>query len=261
MIRGIAIVGGNGSGKTTLGKALAGHLGWKAMDVEDYYFKPSSIPYAAPRTKEEVMQLLLADMKAHKQFVFSSVNCDYGPEINSLYDCVIYLQVSKEIRLARVKQRAVDMFGNRVLDGGDMYAQEQQFFQFVACHSPYSLSRAICPSNIETEQNDVAVLHDVLLALRTDEALFTGSGGRAAFEEQFIVDDFRADEAAFDVGMDLSGSLRSLRPLFDGPGPHFRLAGRQEGHEAEEVVGALDEEVETALLDAEVREEFALLLF
>ena len=132
MIRGIAIVGGNGSGKTTLGKALAGHLGWKAMDVEDYYFKPSSIPYAAPRTKEEVMQLLLADMKAHKQFVFSSVNCDYGPEINSLYGCVIYLQVSKEIRLARVKQRAVDMFGNRVLDGGDMYAQEQQFFQFVA---------------------------------------------------------------------------------------------------------------------------------
>ena len=45
---------------------------------------------------------------------------------------MIYLQVSKEIRLARVKQRAVDMFGNRVLDGGDMYAQEQQFFQFVA---------------------------------------------------------------------------------------------------------------------------------
>lgn len=132
MIRGIAIVGGNGSGKTTLGKALAGHLGWKAMDVEDYYFKPSSIPYAAPRTKEEVMRLLLADMKAHKPFVFSSVNCDYGPEINSLYDCVIYLQVSKEIRLARVKQRAVDMFGNRVLDRGDMYAQEQQFFQFVA---------------------------------------------------------------------------------------------------------------------------------
>jgi len=118
MIQRIAIVGGNGSGKTTLGKALAGLLGWKAMDVEDYYFKPSSIPYAAPRTKEEVMQLLLADMKAHKQFVFSSVNCDYGPEINRLYDCVIYLQVSKEIRLARVKQRAVDMFDNRVLDGG-----------------------------------------------------------------------------------------------------------------------------------------------
>ena len=73
MIQGIAIVGGNGSGKTTLGKALADHLGWKAMDVEDYYFKPSSIPYADSRTKEEVTQLLLADIKHHKRFVFSSV--------------------------------------------------------------------------------------------------------------------------------------------------------------------------------------------
>lgn len=135
MIQGIAIVGGNGSGKTTLGKALAARLGWKAMDVEDYYFNPSSVPYAEPRTKGEVTQLLLADMKAHKRFVFSSVNCDYGPEINRLYSCVIYLQVPGDIRLARVKQRAVDKFGNRVLEGGDMYEQEQQFFKFVASRS------------------------------------------------------------------------------------------------------------------------------
>lgn len=135
MIHGIAIVGGNGSGKTTLGKALARHLGWQAMDVEDYYFRPSSNPYADPRTKEEVIQLLLADMKKHKRFVFSSVNCDYGPEINRHYACVIYLQVSTDIRLARVKQRAIDKFGHRVLEGGDMYGQEQKFFNFVASRS------------------------------------------------------------------------------------------------------------------------------
>lgn len=135
MIQGIAIVGGNGSGKTTLGKALADHLGWKAMDVEDYYFKPSSIPYADSRTKEEVTQLLLADIKHHKRFVFSSVNCDYGPKINAFYTCVIYLRVPRDVRLARIAQRAVDKFGTRVLAGGDMYEQEQEFFQFAASRS------------------------------------------------------------------------------------------------------------------------------
>ena len=46
-------------------------------------------------------------------------------------ECVIYLQVPLDIRFNRVKQRAFDKFGDRVLVGGDMYEQEQEFFDFV----------------------------------------------------------------------------------------------------------------------------------
>ena len=131
MSHGIAIVGANGSGKTTLGKHLADLLGYKHMDVEDYYFKDSAIPYANPRTREEVQELLLADIKKQGQFILSAVNCDFGDDINAMYDCVIYINAPLEIRLNRVKQRSVNKFGSRVLEGGYMYEQEQNFFNFV----------------------------------------------------------------------------------------------------------------------------------
>ena len=132
LYHGIAIVGANGSGKTTLGKHLADLMGYKHMDVEAYYFKASTIPYINPRTKEEVQELMIADIKKYNNFVLSSVNCDYGREINSLYNYVIYIKAPLDIRLERVKKRSVDKFGIRVLEGGDMYEQEQKFFKFVA---------------------------------------------------------------------------------------------------------------------------------
>lgn len=128
----IAIVGGNGSGKTTLGRRLADLYSLKHMDVEDYYFKESKIPYANPRTRDEVGELILADVKKYKRFVLSAVCGDFGSEINALYDCVIYIQAPLELRMERVRKRAVDKFGERVLEGGDMYEQEQGFFEMVA---------------------------------------------------------------------------------------------------------------------------------
>lgn len=132
MNHGIAIVGGNGSGKTTLGKYLAELLGYKHMDVEDYYFHNSTIPYTKPRTKEEVQNLILADIETHHRFIVSSVNADMGCTINAFYECIVYIDVPLDIRLERIKARAFDKFGDRVLEGGDMYEQEQHFFCFVA---------------------------------------------------------------------------------------------------------------------------------
>lgn len=132
MCHGIAIVGANGSGKTTLGSHLADLLGYKHMDAEDYFFEDSEIPYTNPRAKEKVQELLLADIKRHGQFIITAVNCDFGKEINAMYDYVIYLQAPLKIRLARLKQRSVNKFGSRVLKGGDMYVQEQEFYNFAA---------------------------------------------------------------------------------------------------------------------------------
>ncbi|WP_102399015.1 hypothetical protein [Haloimpatiens massiliensis] len=71
------------------------------------------------------------DTVKYPNFIISAVNGDLGDKINSLYECVIYLTVPLEIRLKRVKQRSYDKFGDRVLAGGDMYEQEQGFFDSV----------------------------------------------------------------------------------------------------------------------------------
>lgn len=100
--------------------------------IEEYCFEASVIPYAKPRTREQVQELLLADMNKYGQFILSAVNGDFGDDINAMYDCVIYMKAALNIRLHRIKQRSIDKFGKRVLEGGDMYEKEQKFFDFVA---------------------------------------------------------------------------------------------------------------------------------
>ena len=133
---GICVCGLNGSGKTTLAGALAKELNFRHMDIEQYYFTSSNNPYLSSRTREEVERLLLKDIQQNPCFVFSAVNGDMTPEINAKYDLVVYLAVPLAIRMKRIRQRAVDQFGDRVLPGGDMYEQEEKFFAFAEKRTP-----------------------------------------------------------------------------------------------------------------------------
>ncbi len=133
---GICVCGLNGSGKTTLASALAEELAFNHMDVEDYYFTSADNPYATARTREEVEELLLTDIRQHPCFVFSAVNGNMTAEINGYYDLIIYLEVPLDIRMKRIRQRAVDKFGDRVLPGGAMYEQEEKFFAYAEKRKP-----------------------------------------------------------------------------------------------------------------------------
>ena len=148
MPKGIAIVGLNGSGKTTLGRGLAERLGYYRMDVEDYYFPKSDVPYAVARTREEVERLLLADIAEHGDFVLSAVCADFAA-IEPFYELIVYLEAPQNERMARIRQRSVDKFGSRVLPGGDMYEQEESFFAFAAKRTPDKIEKWIktvdCP--------------------------------------------------------------------------------------------------------------------
>ncbi len=135
MAKGIIICGLNGCGKTTTGRLVAEKLGIKRMDVEDYYFLDLEIPFTVSRTKDEVRQLMWADIQKHKNYVLSSVGCDWGENIESTYALAVFLSAPKETRMARIDHREVIRFGDRVLEGGDMYEQQQQFRRFVAGRS------------------------------------------------------------------------------------------------------------------------------
>ncbi len=141
MTKGIIVFGGNGSGKTTLGRELARVLKYKHIDIEDYYFNDAEIPYSAPRSREECIALMLEDIEKYGSFVLSSVRGNLGEKIPSMYECAVYLSAPLEIRLDRVKKRAYEKFGNRVLKGGDMYEQEQRFFDVVASRSLEDIER------------------------------------------------------------------------------------------------------------------------
>ncbi len=131
---GLIICGLNGSGKSTLGRALAEHLGWRFIDNEDLYF-PKQDPrylYAGQRPQAEVERLLLEAVREDERFVFAAVKGNYGDEVLPYYSCAVLVEVPRKLRLARVRQRSLDKFGDRALPGGDLYEKEQGFIDLIS---------------------------------------------------------------------------------------------------------------------------------
>ena len=85
--------------------------------------------------------------------------------------------------------------------------------------------------HVEAEFDDVAVLHDVVLAFQSHKALFTGSLFAATGNEVIVGNNFSTDEAFFKVRMDLASCLRCRRSFDDGPGTRFHFPCREEGLE------------------------------
>lgn len=126
---GILLCGLNGTGKSTLGKALAEKLNFHFIDNEDLYF-PKADPdyiYASPRTREEVEKLLFREIKTHKNFVFTSVKGDYGEIGSPFFQYVVLIDVPRDIRLQRVKNRSFEKFGERMLPG-EIYTNRRKIF-------------------------------------------------------------------------------------------------------------------------------------
>lgn len=135
MLRGIIVFGANGSGKSTLGRELAHVLNFKYMDIEDYHFIKSEIPYTVERSHEDCLNLMLNDIEEHHSFVISSVTGDFCDEISSMYDLAIFMSAPLEVRIERIKQRAFKQYAERVCEGGDMYEQHTKFINFVTSRS------------------------------------------------------------------------------------------------------------------------------
>ena len=164
---GIIIFGLNGSGKTTLGRELARVLDFWSMDIEDYHFEKSEIPYTAERSREDCLSLMLSDIKNHRSFVISAVTGDFGDEILSYYKLAVYLTAPADIRIARVKKRAYERYGNRVCEGGDMYEKNARFIDFASSRTSANIDNwaktLICPvlqidglTDIKTNAENIA---------------------------------------------------------------------------------------------------------
>ena len=157
METGIIICGLNGVGKSTMGKALAKELEFYFIDIEELYF-PKTDPhytYASPRTRQEVEQLLFCEIKAHRDFVLASVKGDYGEKVCPFFRYAVLIDIPKDIWLQRVKEHSFHKFGNRMLPGGDLYEQEEKFFDIVKSRAENTVEEWVqslsCPVIIAKE--------------------------------------------------------------------------------------------------------------
>lgn len=146
---GIIITGLNGCGKSTVCRILAEKLNYYSMDVEDYYFIDSDIPYSEFHTHEQTKKFMLDDIVKHNDFVLATVNCDWGQEISSMCKLAVVLKAPLDIRMERIKKREYEKFGDRVLPGGDLYESQQKFHNKVLARGDEHIAKQMefitCP--------------------------------------------------------------------------------------------------------------------
>ena len=108
----------------------------------------------------------------------------------------------------------------------------------------------------EAEMHDVAVLHDIILALEPHLSGIARTGFAAARHVIVVGDGFGADEAALEIGVDDARGLRRLGAAGHRPGARLLRPGSEEGYEIKQPVAGADQAIEARLLEADGCEVF-----
>lgn len=130
----IHIYGGSGSGTSTLGDAFSRESGYYFMDADDYLWLPTNPRFTQMRESGERVRLMKEDIKEHKKVVISGSVTGWGDPLIPMFDLAVRLVTDVDIRIARIKTREAERFGDRILPGGDMYKQHQDFLEWAAAY-------------------------------------------------------------------------------------------------------------------------------
>ena len=133
MARGIIIFGSAGSGKTTLGNIVANRLHYPYFDIDDYIWKKDTeIPFTVMYSREEKAGRLMRDICKFEHFVMAGSMDSFHAPFVPLFDLAVHITADVNVRLARIHKRELDLYGKRILEGGDMYEEHQAFLESAA---------------------------------------------------------------------------------------------------------------------------------
>ena len=126
------IFGASGSGTTTLGRAAGDALGWRHLDIDDYYWLPTDPPYTAARPREGRLPLLLAHMRGAAGAVLTGWGEGWVWPLIPDFTLAVRLTLEPSVRLARLEARERANFGSRIAPGGDMHENHREFMDWAA---------------------------------------------------------------------------------------------------------------------------------
>lgn len=127
MVR-VHILGASGSGTSTLGAALARSLGIRHLDSDNFYWLPTAPPFTSPRAPEARLALLQQEMATTPAgWVLSGSAVGWAQPIEPFYQLIVYLQLAPAVRMARLRRREQERYGERIATGGDLAAAHAEF--------------------------------------------------------------------------------------------------------------------------------------
>jgi adenylate kinase family enzyme len=143
----IHITGASGSGTTTLGQALAARLHFAFFDADDYFWKPTEVPYTEKRSREEGLTMLLHDLEVNPRHVLSGSICGWGRELEASFELVVFLVIDKEVRMKRLIDRETRRFGRvdpSFIEWAALYDDGDKSIRSRALHESW-LAELACP--------------------------------------------------------------------------------------------------------------------
>jgi adenylate kinase family enzyme len=131
----IHITGASGCGVSTLGAALAARLGGVHLDTDDFYWTLTDPPFQISRTIPERLDLMHAAFDvAPNGWILSGSLDGWGDPLIPLFDRVVFVSASVEVRLARLAARERRRLGPAIDPGGALHAQHLDFLSYAAAY-------------------------------------------------------------------------------------------------------------------------------
>lgn len=134
MKRVIHIFGASGSGTSTLGKKLSEELGYRWMDTDDYFWIPTNPRFTVKRPVEQRLELINRDIQEADNAVISGALAGWGDPLIPQFTLAIRIVTDTEVRIARIRQREKERFGDRIEEGGDMYQHHLDFLEWAGAY-------------------------------------------------------------------------------------------------------------------------------
>lgn len=129
----VYITGASCSGVTTLGRGLAWALRQEGIrhavphiDIDDVFWLPTDPPFTAKRPAAERLRLV-REALGEGGWVLSGAFDGWGDPLIEDVGLVCFVVTPTPLRMARLRWRERERFGDRILEGGDMHAIHTAF--------------------------------------------------------------------------------------------------------------------------------------
>ncbi|GAA4272177.1 AAA family ATPase [Aquimarina gracilis] len=155
----ILIFGASGSGTTTLGKELEKHTGFRHLDVDDYYWKPTKPPFIEKVPLDQRNANLIADLNKHKEAIVVGSMVSWGKYWERIFDFAVFMYLDPAIRIKRLEKREFDRYGESLYTDKQIQQNSLKFLEWAKKYDdPNFLGRSITIHNNWIKKFDCPVL-------------------------------------------------------------------------------------------------------
>lgn len=128
----IHIFGASGSGTTTLAAAVATRFGHTHLDVDRFFWIPTTPPFTTMREIPARHAMLAEALDTQPRWVLSGSLCGWGDIFIPRFELAVFLHIPHEVRMARIMARERERYADAITPGGAMHAQYLEFIEW-AC--------------------------------------------------------------------------------------------------------------------------------